>query len=104
MDEIFQKSGWVNPKAIASEAGPSTSQVPLSPKNENIKENKKKRKIETALDDILENMRNKQIRKEEEKKENISRLEKFMQQKKAQYEEKMTIMQQLLNIISKKKD
>jgi len=101
MQEIFQKCGWANPKAIASEAGPST--LSLSSKNENIKENKK-RKVGTALDDILEEMKNKQIRREEEKKENSIRFEALMQQRQKQHEEKMTMIHQLLNAISKNKN
>lgn len=82
MHEIFQNSGWANPKAIASEAGPSTSQISPLTENMNIKEKSKKRKPETALDDILEKMKDKQIKREEEKKENASRFETLMEQKK----------------------
>lgn len=73
MNEIFEKCGWANPKALASEAGPSTSQVPFSSKNENIKEKNKKRKVD-VLDDILEKMKDKQIKREKEKKENKTSL------------------------------
>lgn len=66
MHKIFQNSGWANPKAIASEAGPSTSQISSSSENENIKEKSKKRKIKTALEDILEK-KDKQIKREEKK-------------------------------------
>lgn len=104
MHEIFQKSGWANPAALASEAGPTTFQVPFSSKNENVQEKSKKRKVEAILDDIVEKMKDKQIRKEEEKKENSARFEVLIQQRKKQHEEKMTMMQQLLHIISKNKN
>lgn len=101
MHEIFQNSGWANSKAIASEAGPSPSQISSSSEKENIKEKSQKRKIETVLDDILEKMKGKQIKREEEKKENLTRFETLMEQRKKQHEEKINMMQQLLDIISK---
>lgn len=103
MHEIFQKSGWANPAALASEAGPTTLQLPFSSKNENVQEKSKKRKVETILDDI-EKMKDKQIRKEEEKKENAARFEVLVQQREKQHEGKMTMMKELLHIISKSKN
>lgn len=106
MHEMFDKSGWVNPKAIASENGPFTSQVSFSSKNdniENIKQKSKKRKIDTTLDDILQNMKDKQVKKEENKKETAARFEILVQQRNKQHEEKISMMQQLLDTIRENK-
>lgn len=103
MHEIFGKSGWANPKAIASESGPSTSQSSFSLKNDNVEQKNNKRKADTTLNEILQNMKNKQIKKEEDKKETTVRFEKLMQQKDKQHEEKMSIMKQLLHTISNNK-
>nr|XP_012235055.1 PREDICTED: uncharacterized protein LOC105679555 [Linepithema humile] len=72
MHEIFGKSGWANPKAIATEAGPSTSNeeaILLESSSKNCKNNEgksNKRKIETIINNFILDM--KEERAEREKK------------------------------------
>lgn len=67
MYELFGKSGWANPKATASEAGPSSS-ASSTDENINIMEMPltKKPKSEKLLDEFVKQM--KQDRQEREKR------------------------------------
>lgn len=71
MNEIFGKTGWANPKAIASEAGPCDEQKTVSDSSWTNNDNKKiskKRKIDTILEDFISEMKDDKIQREKKKR------------------------------------
>lgn len=104
MHEIFGKTGWANPKAIATEAGPSAQQAIVSDSlwtNDDKKKRCNKRKIEAVLNDYISDMKEERTEKEK-KKQAKEVLKKLGKQREKQHKEKIAIMQQFLEAITKK--
>lgn len=110
MDELFRKSGWANPIAIASDAGPS-SPANLIDENKNDEQPAaKKLKSEKVLDEFVKQM--KQDRQEREKQREERKLailqalkEKIIisTQRENHHKEKMDIMKKFCEAIAGKK-
>ncbi|CAL1672277.1 unnamed protein product [Lasius platythorax] len=66
MDELFGKSGWANPKSLASDAGPSSPATSTDENKNNEEPATKKLKSEKVLDEFMKQI--KQDRQEREKK------------------------------------
>lgn len=105
MHEMFGKTGWANPKAIASEAG-SCEQTTVSDSSlTNINDNKrksKKRKIETVVNDLMSDIKEQKAQREEKRKAKETWFQELKEQRERQHQEKIAIMQKLLEIINKK--
>lgn len=106
MHEIFEKTGWANPKAIASEAGPceqaTVSDSSLTNVNDNKERKSKKRKIETVVNDLMSDIKEQKAQREEKRKAKETWFKEQKEQRERQYQEKIAIMQKLLEVINKK--
>lgn len=106
MHEILGKTGWANPKAIASEAGPSCSeQATVSESfgiNDDNKKKFKKRKIGTIFDDFMSDMKEERAQREEKRKAKEIWFQELKEQRERQHQEKIVMMQKLLESINKK--
>jgi len=108
MHEIFGTSGWANPKALASEAGPLSSKNSNSDK-ENNKDNlsgpsTKKLKMEKALPEFLAQMKQDRQEKEKIREEGkLVALQQLKDQKEKHHQEKMDIMRKFCEAIAGKK-
>lgn len=69
MDELFGKSGWANPKALAWEAGPS-SPATSTDENQNEEPTPKKQKTEKVLDEFMKQLK-------EDRREKTSYIRRF---------------------------
>jgi len=106
MYELFGKSGWANPKATASEAGPSTSSASSTDENRNIREElpTKKSKSEKLLDEFVKQMKqDRQDRETKKEERKLVILRELKEQKEKQHKEKMDIMKKFCEAISGKK-
>lgn len=106
MDELFGKSGWANPKATASEAGPSFSaNVTNENLNLNIKEPvTKKLKSDKLLHEFVKEMKEDKHEREKNKEtRQLMVLQELKEQKEKQHKEKMDIMKKFCEAITGKK-
>lgn len=108
MHEIFGKSGWANPKAIATEAGPSTSNeqaILLECSSKNCKNNEgksNKRKIETIIDNFILDMKEERVEREKKRQAKEALFQDLKDQRERQHREKIEVMQKLFEAIAKK--
>lgn len=105
MHEMFGKTGWANPKAIASEAGPCEQTTVSDSSLTNINDNErksKKRKIETVVNDLMSDIKEQNAQREEKRKAKETWFQELKEQRERQHQEKIAIMQKLLEIINKK--
>lgn len=105
MHEMFGKTGWTNPKAIASEAGPCEQATVSDSSLTNISDNKrksKKRKIETVVNDLISDIKEQKAQREEKRKAKETWFQELKEQRERQHQEKIAIMQKLLEVINKK--
>lgn len=106
MHEIFGKSGWANPKATASEAGPSIQEETLS--DESFKSNKRcegrpvKRKMETIVENLISDIKEEKAEKEKKRQAKEILFHDLKDQRERQHQEKMAMMDKLLQAITKK--
>ncbi|XP_039313227.1 uncharacterized protein LOC113002797 isoform X2 [Solenopsis invicta] len=104
MNELFGKSGWANPKATASDSGPS-SLANSTDENSNIKKPAiKKLKSDKLLDEFVKQMKEDRQEREKKKEERqLIILQELKEQKEKQHKEKMNIMKTFCEAISGKK-
>lgn len=107
MNEIFGKSGWANPKALASEAGPSNKEIenlskPFPKSDDNSTEKSKKRKIEVIMDNFISDIKGERIKRDKKRRVKTALLYEIKEQREKQHREKMQMMQNLLEAITKK--
>ncbi|KAK0072778.1 hypothetical protein PV326_014126, partial [Microctonus aethiopoides] len=99
MDEIFGSSGWVQPKAVATEAGPKASSSTCSDEI-NSNRSHKKRKASIDIETYLAKMKEekkvateaKQRHREEMMRAKNEKVIEILKQKKEQHQEKMAMM------------
>lgn len=106
MHEIFGKSGWANPKAIATEAGPSNEEITLPtscPKSDEHTAGKpKKRKIEDIMGNFISDIKEDRAEKEKKRQAKEAWFQDLQEQRERQHQEKMKMMQNLLEAIAEK--
>lgn len=102
MDDLFGKSGWANPKALTSEAGPSSSGPTDKNKNEEPA-TKRLKKSEKALHDFMKQIKEDRQEREKIKSEKKEAILKKIQNEKKQHEEKMDVMIKFCEAILGKK-
>lgn len=113
MDEIFGSTGWANPVAVASEAGPASSSSnpeassPHSPEasssgtpiSATTKQQPKKRRLDSILEKSIEEKR---LMRNERAKEKQQNFDKLIELKKQQHKEKNDILKCILNAMNNK--
>lgn len=106
MNEIFGKSGWANPPAVASEAGPdsqeATASENVSTRGGNSTKNPKKRKRETIMDTFISEMQEERVEKERRREAKAAWFEDLKTQRERHHQEKLQMMQQLFENMIKK--
>lgn len=104
MDELFGKSGWANPIAIASDAGPSSPANLIDDNKNDEQPATKKLKSEKVLDEFVKQMKqDRQEREKQREERKLAILQELKDQRENHHKEKMDIMKKFCEAIASKK-